>query len=234
LLSVDVAVSIRIFAWQGQPMDDWIRSVVTVGGGRGFVVETEREERLIVTAGHCLPQLPPSHPASRLEERTFAKLIGKLGAKPTVWVECVFVDPVADIAVLSSPDSQALADQAEGYEALMETTMPVAVGSLIIERKRVTLPNRTTALGPPRGESDASLLSLGGQWFACRVKSGGRGLWIDATEPIRSGMSGSPVIAPGGAAIGVVSTGTASNPELAAHLPGWILRDVRRAFSIPR
>jgi hypothetical protein len=46
------------------PPDDWIKSVVKVGGGCGFVVETKDQDRLIITAGHCLPKLPPSHPAS--------------------------------------------------------------------------------------------------------------------------------------------------------------------------
>lgn len=221
-------------------MDDWIRSVITVGDGRGFVVETEREERLIITAGHCLPQLPPSHPNTHSEERTFAKLIGKLGAEPTVWVECIFMDPVADIAVLGSLDDQTYADKAKDYEALVEAAMPLPIGSLALERKRVTLPDRTRILGPPRAESDAWLLSLDGQRFACRVRSGGCGLWIEgAAEPIRGGMSGSPVIAPGGAAIGVVSTSDGGgrqggpNPELAAHLPGWVLRDVRRGLVSP-
>jgi hypothetical protein len=56
LLSADVAFTIR--CRRNPEMDDWIRSVIKVGDGRGFVVETEREERLIITAGHCLPQLP--------------------------------------------------------------------------------------------------------------------------------------------------------------------------------
>jgi hypothetical protein len=37
-------------------------------------------------------------------------------------------------------------------------------------------------------------------------------------------MSGSPIVTPGGTAIGVVSTGAGPNPQLVAHLPGWILR----------
>ena len=40
----------------------------------------------------------------------------------------------------------------------------------------------------------------------------------------RGRMSGSPIVAPDGAALGIISTGNAPNPELAADLPGWILR----------
>src|SRR4051812_32902565 len=92
--------------------DNWARSVLTVGGGRGFVVETEREDRFIITAGHCLPRLPPSHAASETWERTYAKLVGPVGREPNVWAECVFIDPVDDLAVLASPDNQELGEEA--------------------------------------------------------------------------------------------------------------------------
>jgi hypothetical protein len=83
-----------------------INAVITVGDGRGFVVEGERETRLIITAAHCLPSFPLCHGASYLEERTYQALLGPLGEKPTVWTECLFVDPIADIAVLGQPDNQ--------------------------------------------------------------------------------------------------------------------------------
>jgi hypothetical protein len=212
-------------------MDEWRRSVIRVGGGRGFVVETERENRFIITAAHCLPHLPPSHAASELSERTYANLIGPWDAEPTGWAECVFVDPVADLAILGSPDGQELADQAAGYGAVSESAHPLLVAGLTFVSEPFTLSDGTTFLGPPRAESEAWLLSLDERWFPCRVTSGGRGLWIvNAAEPIRVGMSGSPVVAPGGQAIGVVcvSAGGLSfdsreggpNPELAAHLPG--------------
>jgi hypothetical protein len=79
-------------------------SVVRVGDGRGFVVE-HRGKRLVLTAAHCLPRdedgnviMPPPHPWSYLPERTYPKLLGLLGAEPTFWAECLFVNPVADIA----------------------------------------------------------------------------------------------------------------------------------------
>ena len=60
------------------------RSVVRVGDGRGFVVQGPRYQKLVVTAGHCLPFFPPCHGASYLEERTYQRLLGPLGAEPTV------------------------------------------------------------------------------------------------------------------------------------------------------
>ena len=82
-----------------------LQSVVRVGDGRGFVVELKLGT-VVVAAAHCLPILPPAHSASYLEERTYQALLGPLGTQPTVWAECRFVDPVADIAVLGPPDDR--------------------------------------------------------------------------------------------------------------------------------
>jgi len=66
-------------------------AVITVGGGRGFVVRGEWD-RLIITAAHCLPHFPPSMSFSELMERTYRDLLAPLGSEPTVWAECLFVD----------------------------------------------------------------------------------------------------------------------------------------------
>jgi hypothetical protein len=75
-------------------------AVITVGGGRGFVVNDE----CVITAAHCLPHLPPCCTASYPEERTYAKLLALLGGEPAIPAECRFADPVGDIAVLGAPD----------------------------------------------------------------------------------------------------------------------------------
>src|SRR6185437_9160438 len=77
--------------------------VIRVGEGRGFIVEhrfwTKLPEldnpqklrnhllrrRLVITAAHCLPKLPPPIAWSDLEERTYPKLLGPLGGENTVW-----------------------------------------------------------------------------------------------------------------------------------------------------
>jgi hypothetical protein len=88
-------------------------AVLTLGHGRGFVVEYEYRAfiaRIVITAAHCLPELPP--PASGRDSRdcTYKALLGPLGEEPTVWAECLFVDPVA---VLGQPYHQNLYKQAE-------------------------------------------------------------------------------------------------------------------------
>jgi hypothetical protein len=81
--------------------------VVKVGYGRGFIFEhhtrvakkilTRRlaktlgnrpfivKERLVLTAAHCLPKLPPAHAFSVFQDRTYSHLLSSLdGAKSNV------------------------------------------------------------------------------------------------------------------------------------------------------
>jgi hypothetical protein len=45
-----------------------LAAVVSVGDGRGFVVEGRERARFIITAAHCLPYVPPSHGFSGFDE----------------------------------------------------------------------------------------------------------------------------------------------------------------------
>jgi hypothetical protein len=108
-----------------------ITGIVRVGDGRGFVVRCQNyhghEELVVITAAHCLPHFPPPHPAMYLEERTYQRILGPLGRGRVVWAECLFADPMADIAVLGSPDDQALYDKAEFYRRLVASAHPFTV-----------------------------------------------------------------------------------------------------------
>src|SRR4051812_42132562 len=84
-----------------------MRSVITVGAGRGFVVKGKRD-RLIITAAHCLPHFPPCASFSDTSERTYQDLVGELDGETAVWAECLFVDPISDLAILGPPDNQEL------------------------------------------------------------------------------------------------------------------------------
>ena len=224
------------------PEERLAAGVVTVNGGRGFIIETARayrirggnlvqRARLVVTAAHCLPSVPPAHAASKIEERTYANLLGRIGEKkPTVWAECAFVDTVADIAVLTQPDHQLLGVEAEAYDALVDCAPAFEVAT---SRRR---------------SGRGWLLGLDRQWQPCLVGDSGA-LWITkATAGIRSGMSGSPVLNSRAQAIGTISVRPAfgdaplivhrqgsvqseggPNPALRACLPGWILRGLRTA-----
>jgi hypothetical protein len=181
-------------------------AVVTVGDGRGFVVDY-RSSQLVVTAAQCLPFFPPGE--SDLEQRTY-KLLAPLGSEPAVWVQCLFADPIADIAVLGSPDDHGLREEAKAYEALMKSATSLSIAD-----------------GP--GQGRGWVLSLERRWLRCTVQITINGsLWIPNTGPhVVPGMSGSPIISDSGAAIGVLSLGTNlegwNNPRLVRDLPGWFL-----------
>jgi hypothetical protein len=203
-------------------------TILTVGDGRGFVVE-HKYERLIVTAAHCMPKLPPADRAAYEWEFCYPKLLGALGKKPSVMAQCVFVNPVDDVAVLGSPDNQVMCDDAIRYEALLENAIPFSIGQA------------------PAKKGCGYLFSLEGDWFKCQVESD-RSLWVsESAQPIRGGMSGSPVISKTGAAIGIVASARVtiekgklkdipadkygnSNPCLARDLPVWLLQSQEKLW----
>ena len=216
-----------------------LQGIVRVGGGRGFVVEHGRKRdrrRLVITAAHCLPvdddgrlKLPPPHPWSHTEERTYEALLGPLSAEPAVWAECLFVNPIADIAVLGSPDNQVLSEQADAYEHLVASVTPLAIADAPkMGRKRVKLPygGGSFEVDAP-GRGSARLLSLDGEWLKCTVTRRGVGLSVDDQRLVASGMSGSPIISADGEAIGLVSTG-GLNPVLRDNLPAWFFPKLDR------
>ena len=196
-------------------------TVLTVGEGRGFVVE-HRGEHLVVTASHCLPWLPSGFGIAYSEQHVYRKMLGPLGSAPTVACECLFVNPVDDVAVLGVPDTQSFSDEVDAYRALLEYATPFRITE-----------------APEKGRG--FLLSLEGEWFGCQVqwmKSIDGPLWVSKlAQSIEGGMSGSPIVSENGNAIGIVATSVmekgkdaatdefgASNPRLMRDLPLWLLR----------
>src|SRR5262249_39731260 len=136
-------------------------AVVRVGDGRGFIVEPiahkDRIGCFIVTAAPCLRiddnchlMLPPAHGAPYSEDRTYHKIIPPLNNEPAISVECLFIDPVSDIAVLGPADGELYYDQRTAYEDLVQPVTPILIGDA------------------PKG-GPALLLSLDGEWHPCDV-----------------------------------------------------------------
>ena len=201
--------------------------------GGGFIIEHRREyppfrgervfirERIVITSGHCPPRLPPRHAASFWCDRS---LPGPLTTPtPDESAECLFADPVADIAVLGNPDRQLLGEQADAYDVLTEKVSALRVAET-----------------PQSG--GAWLLSLDGQWVPCTITLGqNQGLYIDSSPKNEPGMSSSPILADDGSVIGVPAVGSESTdrgsvrkpersgpqPVLAHYLPKWLLRSAR-------
>ena len=167
------------------------RSVLRVGDGRGFVIE-KNGERLVTTGAHCLTvpiavygdtaskgaTLPPAHGGAGPEERTYRRLLGRLGAEPHVSAEAVFCDPVSDLAVLGSVDGQEHHDEARAYDELVEALDPLPLGSLTFTYQHHTLPLVMRSLirrQPPRATRGCSLWTGTGSavaWQAGRGHSG--------------------------------------------------------------
>jgi Trypsin-like peptidase domain len=186
--------------------------VLKVGDGRGFVFEYLREVpqsvlrearglklrlkprrwlRVVVTAAHCLGKLPPAHAMAYAWEKTY-KLLGSLdGGKANICAECLFVDPVSDIAVLGAPDDQGdqeMYEQAEAYESLVEVAPALRIGK------------------PRTGRG--WILSLDGHWVPTPMKVHSTLFGVAlSTGPTEGGMSGSPILNDAGLAVGVVVVG---------------------------
>jgi hypothetical protein len=179
--------------------------VVRVDGGRGFIVVhrvkvqtgprgrkfvSVSENRLVVTAAHCLPHLPQTHAPSSYIDRTYEDLLTSLnGNEKNVWAECLFADPVADIAVLGCPEEQELDEQASAYDSLTKGVSFLSIGK------------PKSGLGWVR--------SLDNRWIRSKLEvfSGLYGVTLSIYPP-EPGMSGSPILNDIGQAIGVVSIGT--------------------------
>ena len=106
-----------------------VGTVIQVGDGRGFVVATDYT-CYVITAAHCLGKLPEAYPAREYFEATQRDFLGPLGGPREVWAECLFIDPVADIAVFGTPETQELYRQALAYEELTEQATPFPIGKL--------------------------------------------------------------------------------------------------------
>jgi hypothetical protein len=194
------------------------KSLVRVGDGRGFVVEEKvaARRRLVITAAHCLPAIPELGGERSDWAETFPDLIGLLAARPSVSAECLFVDPIADIAVLGAPDSQELCEHADAYETFLASRKPLKVGGAM----DWDMP------------APASLIALDGHLIVCAARCFGGPLLIeDLAEPSVGGMSGSPVLDQAGVAVGIVSESSEKNgivregsaPRLVVSLPGQFL-----------
>lgn len=185
--------------------------------GRGFVVEGAGHKRYVITAAHCLERLPPAHAASDLADRIYPAILGQLGEEPVVSAECLFVDPISDLAVLGEPDHQCAPDEWSNYQEFIKTVGVIPIADT-------------------HGKASAKVLTLNGAWADCRITASSGPIWLhDVTT--ESGMSGSPILNANLSAIGVLVVGRDSDlrmgsgpqPRLMRNLPGWLLAECRRA-----
>jgi hypothetical protein len=205
-------------------------AVLTVGDGRGFV-SCIRRQNVVVTAAHCLPRLPEPGRASEIKDRTFANILGRLGEEASVWAECLYADPVADLAVLGPPDGQELWNEHAAYEAL------VGGGDLPIATVKLSRQKHLGHATEWRGFGE--LLALDGEWFFAALVAG-RAVagppWLrveDMRRPIVEGMSGSPIVV-GKRAIGIVTYSIETMDQTNPNLVGLESREPLLCYELPR
>jgi hypothetical protein len=209
-----------------------VDGVITVDKGRGFIIEHRAlfdfgggfrrlRRKLVVTASHCLPHAPKM-PCYSYQEATYANLLAPLGEQPSVWAECLFFDPVSDLAILGEPDNQVLGEESDEYTRLVDGRKPFTIAA------------------PETGEG--YMLALDGvSWqrtpLIVHENIWGTGLSTGATL---GGQSGSPIVDSTGRAVAVVSVGaevwnngnmtpinSGPQPILQLQLPSWVLKTVR-------
>jgi hypothetical protein len=207
--------------------------VVKVGGGRGFVIEHRIcvnipdfetvqsrkrsytvKSRLVVTAAHCLPNLPPANAYPYPQERIYRDLLRSLdGTKSDVWSVRLFADSVADIAVLGCPDEQELHEEADAYHALTDDVPTLAIAKA--QSGRGWLLALDVVSGIP------TTIRLVSDIY-------GTSLLIDTPE---AGMSGSPILNDAGRAVGIAAVGpkTVTLNEEAGPQP-ILMRDLPARF----
>lgn len=195
--------------------------LLKVGGGRGFVVTDTRHEELpplVITAAHCIPEMPAAHPYRRHDEETFP-LLGPLLGEASLYATVLFYDPIADVAVLGQPDEQMLSQDAEAYEQLLSSHAEAyeqllqSYTPLVIIEPLERGPGVVYDLQMERRSVEYCCWQ--GMWKAPWVRVEG--------FPFESGMSGSPVLDEQGRALAVVSAGNDKGSAcLTAAIPSRI------------
>jgi hypothetical protein len=209
-------------------------SVITVDKGRGFIIEHRAlfdfgdgfrrlRRKLVVTASHCLPHAPKM-PCYSYQEATYANLLAPLGAQPSIWAECLFFDPVSDLAILGEPDNQELGEESDAYARLMAGRKPFTIAA------------------PETGEGYMLALdAVSWQPTSLKVQENIWGISL-STGATLAGQSGSPIVDAKGRAVALVSIGSEQvdlnsgsrtnmdavpQPILKFQLPSWVLKTVR-------
>jgi len=198
----------------------WNDAIITVGTGYGFVTQGAGD-RFVVTAAHCLPELPPCNTGRSDRESCYPALIGPLGGQQTVAAACCFADTICDIAVLGPPSGIEALKEFDQYLKLTEGTTPLSIAE-------------------PLSASLVWVPLSGGEWlsYVATSATGEELLLIGALDASLVEMAGAPIISDNGTVVGVLCPDPerdflgASHPGLVGSLPRRLLRFIGVAASM--
>ncbi len=190
-------------------------------GGQGVLIRGG----LIVTAAHVV-EWDNSGLMALGEDARFLQRIE--AGKRKLLVYPLAVEPVADLAILGSPDGQWIPDEAKAFDQFCEATAAMSL---------------TTEEFPVGTPVPAYVLAHTGRWITGRITQWhpeAATLVLETDEGIEGGTSGSPVVTEHGFLLAVVSnacgpqsdpprTGSISRPHLAA--PVWLARQMTEGGS---
>ena len=83
-----------------------------ISHGRGFVVNYDDHNRFVLTASHCLPFFRPAIAYRTLRSEPTRRCSRHWVGNSPFLAECLFADPISDIALLGSRDNQEVSDRA--------------------------------------------------------------------------------------------------------------------------
>ena len=193
------------------PIDAMKNAILTVGCGRGFVIEG-RCARYVITAAHCLP-VAPEMMSAHLEDWTYLRVLGKLNDEPSICAECLFVDPISGIAVLACPDDPSLQVEECIYDGLINNMTPIPIGCL----------PETDSSWPPSNGTPVFFLSHSLETIRANVTRSREFASLHGDEQrIESKIIGSPIVTDGGKAVGVI-TSNSRITTLTQALPEWLV-----------
>ena len=107
-----------------------------------------------------------------------------------MWADCLFFDPVSDLAILGEPDNQELGEESEAYARLVDGRKPFTVAA------------------PETGEGH--MLALDGVTWQPTPLEVHATVWGSSlsTGATLAGQSGSPIVDAKGRAVALVSIGS--------------------------
>ena len=186
-------------------------------GGQGVLIPSG----MILTAAHCIAWAGDGRMV--VGGDIIEEIETKDGQK--LRSTALFVDPVADIAVLCGLDEQSFYKESEAFDEFCDATEPLSLS----EAKAETFEKFPIRVLSHRGHF------LSGEAMFCNPKRSS--VWIETHGDIEAGTSGGPVVDESGKLIGVVSHACHTEPPRAICdgsiafalrcLPIWLIEELR-------